>query len=490
MFPGSSRRGYQRGRGRGGRFSSRGRGAGVSKKWVRPSTREAHDLLTETADNSKQEAVATTVNDGDSSKQPAKLDSSVAAAKPTVILKGPKRHPKAPPKSHTWKRPGDESKSHSGDDKTAEHVASVAATPNDSQAPAVHDNDLKTEATKPSKPATHPAPMVRRGRHKLISKDPTETLLDETVPVAKSAGRRDRATAANTETTKDSGGTSTLPMKKRGRNKLVLAKPNEEAKQDVEKQSLSQHAASLGEDKDTSATHKKNHSNEMTLARKGNNKLVLQDAKATDYMKGKSDSHFTERSQFGRGRGSGRRFASAGHGVKRIKLNPAEQHVVAPVDEDDQAESDNETEEPSKAPAVEKYTEFAYRQSSQRGRGRGRGARGRGGAARGRGRNMGLVRVEPDAATTRMCPTYLRGEPCTNPKCTRRHDVPKEAAIPICSFFQRNGMCNKGDACQFRHIKVNAHATVCPSFSLLGFCENKDCTMKHVRTQKKKHGGV
>lgn len=215
------------------------------------------------------------------------------------------------------------------------------------------------------------------------------------------------------------------------------------------------------------------------LTRKGNNKLVNE---AHVKRENQSMGHF--QSSRGQGRGRGGRIAS-GRGAKRIKLNPSEQGGTGLVEVDDEVGTDAEAEKAAHSAAAEKYTEFAYRQSStmsQRGRGRGRGSRGR----RGRGQNMGLVRVEPDATTTRICPTYLRGEQCTNPKCRKRHDVPKEAAIPICSFFQRNGLCNKGEACQFRHIKVNPHATVCPSFSLLGFCENKDCVMKHVRASKKR----
>lgn len=61
-----------------------------------------------------------------------------------------------------------------------------------------------------------------------------------------------------------------------------------------------------------------------------------------------------------------------------------------------------------------------------------------------------LVRVEP---TSQLCPSLLtRGMACTDPSCRKRHD---EEARPICAFFQRMGMCLKGDACPFRHVKMS-----------------------------------
>lgn len=97
-----------------------------------------------------------------------------------------------------------------------------------------------------------------------------------------------------------------------------------------------------------------------------------------------------------------------------------------------------------------------------------------------------LFRVQQDAKTTPICSAFLRGLECTKPNCTFRHDVPKDATIPVCSFFQRNGMCTKREACPFRHVKVNPHAMVCPSFKWLGFCEDADCPMKHIREGNKK----
>ncbi|CAB9515059.1 CCCH zinc finger protein [Seminavis robusta] len=94
-----------------------------------------------------------------------------------------------------------------------------------------------------------------------------------------------------------------------------------------------------------------------------------------------------------------------------------------------------------------------------------------------------LVRVNQE--DTPICQTFLRGIKCENERCTKRHDVPRESAMPICSFFQRHGQCLKGSECRFRHVKVNPLATICPSFNLLGYCDDEACPMKHVAATKK-----
>lgn len=91
-----------------------------------------------------------------------------------------------------------------------------------------------------------------------------------------------------------------------------------------------------------------------------------------------------------------------------------------------------------------------------------------------------LVRVQNE--NTPICQTFLRGLTCTDEHCLKRHDVPMEYARPICHYFQQQGMCFKED-CVFRHVKVNPRATTCPSFTLLGYCENPECTMKHIRNK-------
>jgi hypothetical protein len=103
-------------------------------------------------------------------------------------------------------------------------------------------------------------------------------------------------------------------------------------------------------------------------------------------------------------------------------------------------------------------------------------------------KNMGLVRVQPDEKNTPICPTFLRGLHCQNRFCLKRHDIPKEFAVPVCSFFQRHGQCLRGDTCVFRHVKLNPNAMVCPSFAVLGFCEDEKCTMQHVCGRKAANG--
>lgn len=164
--------------------------------------------------------------------------------------------------------------------------------------------------------------------------------------------------------------------------------------------------------------------------------------------------------------------------AKRVKLTDASSESVG----DSTAITGASTTE-------KQMTDFAYRETSKVTTHRGNtltlhqgqpvAGPPRGGRCR---RNMGLVRVSFDEAKTPICPTFMQGVACTNEACTKRHDVPKEAATPICSYFQRQGQCAKGADCPFRHIKVNPRAVVCPSFGLLGFCQNEDCLMKHVRT--------
>jgi hypothetical protein len=136
---------------------------------------------------------------------------------------------------------------------------------------------------------------------------------------------------------------------------------------------------------------------------------------------------------------------------------------------------------------TEKLTDFAYRETRKVAQhGGSKKWSSSGGASHHQGnvdgpRSMGLVRVPQDQSKTPICASFLRGVQCTDKYCSKRHDVPPEFAIPICSFFQRQGQCLKGEDCKFRHIKVNQRALVCPNFALLGFCDDKDCVMKHVR---------
>jgi hypothetical protein len=104
-----------------------------------------------------------------------------------------------------------------------------------------------------------------------------------------------------------------------------------------------------------------------------------------------------------------------------------------------------------------------------------------------KGSSSGLVRVPMNSRTSRICPAFARGIHCADPaSCKLRHDIPKEFAMPLCHYFQKKGMCFRTDDCPFRHVKVSASAQACPSFALLGFCQDPDCPMVHTddRTQK------
>lgn len=194
-----------------------------------------------------------------------------------------------------------------------------------------------------------------------------------------------------------------------------------------------------------------------SLKRRGHNKLISKTRlgpkeveSATHWRPRKRHWSETRRGQAYQGTTSYRsapfyKPKKCGATPKRVKLNPSEE---APENGESQT-----------------LTKFAYRTT----------------AKRGAKKSRAIVRVQPNEATTPICSTFLRGIECTDVKCTKRHDVPREAAMPLCLYFQRGGQCLKRETCKFRHVKVNPHATICPSFSLLGFCEQKDCQMKHVR---------
>ena len=107
---------------------------------------------------------------------------------------------------------------------------------------------------------------------------------------------------------------------------------------------------------------------------------------------------------------------------------------------------------------------------------------------------MGLVRVTAattrnnnDTSTLAVCPTFLRGKPCEDPLCRRRHDVPKQAAMPVCHYFlHHHGQCTNRK-CPFRHVKVNPNTLDCPTFLQWGYCKDDDCRMKHERSLVQHH---
>lgn len=90
----------------------------------------------------------------------------------------------------------------------------------------------------------------------------------------------------------------------------------------------------------------------------------------------------------------------------------------------------------------------------------------------------------PKPSSINICSAILSGCECSDIHCTKRHDIPKNNATPICTFFQRM-QCQKGDTCPFLHIKVNPHAEVCSRFQNDGYCSAGDaCPHKHIRIQK------
>ncbi|KAL7455017.1 hypothetical protein ACHAWC_006599 [Mediolabrus comicus] len=152
------------------------------------------------------------------------------------------------------------------------------------------------------------------------------------------------------------------------------------------------------------------------------------------------------------------------HGPRRICLSSTTAGEVK--DADDQI---------VEQPTQKTLTDFQYNNISARGRG-----------GRGRGKTMGLIRVKPkNPSDTPICPTFSRGLPCNNAKCTLRHDVATEASRPMCVFFQRNGMCSRGDDCPFKHVKISWDAEICPMFDKLGYCEDESCVLRHVASSKK-----
>ena len=185
--------------------------------------------------------------------------------------------------------------------------------------------------------------------------------------------------------------------------------------------------------------------------------------------------------QTGRGRGGGRGHGramqscgggwGAGPGAKRIRINRSD-GVGA-----EGGAAATAAGEIKGGVAKVGLTDFAYRATSTS-RSRRKGGRG------GRdtvGHNMGLIRVRTEEQKIVVCPMFARGLQCVDVRCLKRHDVPAECVTPHCSFFQRHGQCTRRKTCPFLHIKIDPRAEVCPSFTLLGYCEDKACPMRHMR---------
>jgi hypothetical protein len=223
MFPAQLRRGGRPER-RGGRFvSQRGRAA---NKWVRPTKEVTHE--------------------------PGVSSSDTKAATTGAILKGPKHFP-ATKSHHSRERPREKPEATKG------HETDTAASGAVSERVQTGDVSAKQGTAKPSD-----STMVRRGKNKLVSNKPNESAVN-VLPTA-SAQRIEQHESITTVERES----KTLPMMKRGQNKLFLTR-----------------------NEDNSSFH---HKNEAAHAMRGHNKR--------------------DRIESSRGRPRG--------GGKRIKLNPDE----------------------------------------------------------------------------------------------------------------------------------------------------------------------
>jgi hypothetical protein len=304
--------------------------------------------------------------------------------------------------------------------------------------------------------------LMRRGRNQLIMKPPSTT---------------QRLTAANTASP-----VTMLPasMKRQGRNRLVTSlttvqmtneKDAPAKQQDVEKEKNTKHRSTDQQGiPDTAVVPNK-------LSFPQSNKHAI---RTPGHRKKRPPPWAAERS-----------------GAKRIAINTSMMDNKDGQLSENHDHDDKDEKPPPQSQAEEKLTDFAYRETSKVARrvpvesknrkwslAQGSTASTAISQPKPSTRlNMGLVRVQPNTRKTPICTIFLKGIQCTDKYCNKRHDVPKEFALPVCSFFQRHGQCLKGDDCMFRHVKVNPRAMVCPSFALLGFCEDQGCKMKHEQNR-------
>jgi hypothetical protein len=96
---------------------------------------------------------------------------------------------------------------------------------------------------------------------------------------------------------------------------------------------------------------------------------------------------------------------------------------------------------------------------------------------------LALQHKSEHPTTSQICPEVMSGKECSNVYCTKRHDIPRTMATPICTFFQRHGgQCHKGDSCRFLHVKLNPQAEICSVFQIYGHCSaGESCPRKHIR---------
>ena len=289
-------------------------------------------------------------------------------------------------------------------------------------------------------------------------------------------------------------------LERRGRNKLVPKKnttDSDESKVEhisdpvptefKDEERITSLSDVLTEEKRTLDVHKP----EQNLERKGRHKLVLKkdetdpisklrstedntkytwkrkNVEVTVSSKNNNDERIdkSKQDQVHSGPPVKQRRTETVHGPRRILLSST-------ATEEGKDTAVGTSEQPQKT-----LTDYQYQDTSARG-GRGRG--------RGKTKAMGLVRVKTkNPSETPICPTFSRGLPCNNAKCRLRHDVSTEASRPMCVFFQRNGMCSKGDDCPFKHVKISWDAEICPTFERLGYCEDEGCVLRHVASKRR-----
>jgi hypothetical protein len=220
---------------------------------------------------------------------------------------------------------------------------------------------------------------------------------------------------------------ATNPLRKVGAYKLVHKKDNEETHNTVRKTSPTQRTAGL--DNGSSSSNSRSYHRKKPPPPPPHHSTLQQQKRAAAVA-----------------------AAASIRGAKRIKITSAAVPVgtdgtaAAAVEEEEeqrQAENDGEgvggddndthtrQERKGKSFEVEKtLTDFAYASSRRvvssapAGHGRRHKRSHRHGPTT--SANNTLVRLQPDVATTPICPTFLRGLQCTEERCLQRHDIPKE----------------------------------------------------------------
>ncbi|KAJ5698648.1 hypothetical protein N7462_000653 [Penicillium macrosclerotiorum] len=79
---------------------------------------------------------------------------------------------------------------------------------------------------------------------------------------------------------------------------------------------------------------------------------------------------------------------------------------------------------------------------------------------------------EPSPHRSPTCMHFLRGW-CSNPECRYAH-IRVTPGAPVCRAFATLGYCEKGDACEERHVHE------CPDYANNGACHKKRCQLPHV----------